>query len=364
MARQLAVLALALVSSVACARETPWLEASGADPFEPATIRALAVAVADWQLDHPRYEPIDWTNAVFYAGLLAVHRFTGEPRYLEVPVAAGDAAGWNIGKRIRHADDHAIAQAYLELFRLDSDPRRIQGFQSAIDRMLAEPSDWRKPHQTIDYWWCDALFMSPPALAKLAAATGEAAYLDLLDRLWREAHELLFDETDRLFHRDLRFRIDDGAYWARGNGWVLAGLARLLDELPEKRASRDFYETIFRELAERVVELQGSDGLWRADLMSSDSLAPGESSASALFCFALAWGIERGLLERDEYLPAVESAWRGLAGNVERNGRLGWVQEPGAKPGRVSRRHAEVYGSGAFLLAAEQMLALAIEPGS
>ncbi len=351
-------LLVSLLDAGACAAEPESPTAAGVDPLDPLEIRAVTVRVADWQLDHPEYDSKDWTNGVFYAGVMAAHRVTGDSKYLAAMIEIGERARWEVGPRYRHADDHAIAQTYLELSRSEKNAHFYRSFQIAIDRMMTEPPNWQKEHQKIDYWWCDALFMSPPALAKLAEATGDARYLDHLDRLWREAYDLLFDEKQRLFHRDLRFRDEPSAdFWARGNGWVLAGLARLLDELPEQRPSRAFYEQIFRNLAARVVELQNEDGLWRSDLLGSGSAAPGESSASALFCFALAWGVQSGILGREDFLPAVTAAWSALYGNVSDRGRLGWVQKPGAKPGRVFGHHAEVYGSGAFLLAAEQVLA-------
>lgn len=359
----LAIAATLSLITVACAEEArPKYQAKRAgDSLEPSRIREVTARVADWQLEHPKDEAIEWTNAVFYSGLMAAYRVTGDSRYLAVLVEIGDRADWRIGERIRHADDHAIAQTYLELSRLESQPRRQVAFRNAIDRMMAEPADWTKPHQRIDYWWCDALFMSPPALAKLAAITGDGAYLDFMDRLWGESYELLFDRDQRLFHRDLRFREESESFWARGNGWVLAGLARLIEELPAEHPRRAFYEDVFRDLAARVLELQGEDGLWRSDLLASELYAPGESSASALFCFALAWGVDHGLLARDVFSPAVAAAWSALLSNVNEAGRLGRVQKPGAQPGRSPERHSEAYASGAFLLAAEQVLALEID---
>ncbi len=346
-----------LLVNAACAEESTRQLGEGVDPLDPERIRAVAIRVADWQLDHPKHDPRDWTNAVFYTGVMAAYRLSGDPKYVARMIEVGEQNDWQLLDRYRHADDHAIAQTYLELSRLERDPRRYRPFQAAIDRMIAEPPNWTKEHQEIDFWWCDALFMSPPALAKLANATGETKYLDFMDRLWRETHDLLYDPQVRLYHRDMRFRDKSGVFWARGNGWVLAGLARVLDELAEDRRGRVFYESVFRDLSSRVAELQSEDGLWRSDLLAGSS-GPGESSGSALFCFALAWGVRHGLLDSDRFLPVVTAAWNGLYRSVNDDGRLGWVQKPGAKPGKVSERHWEVYGSGAFLLAAEQVLAI------
>ncbi|MFQ5526119.1 MAG: glycoside hydrolase family 105 protein [Thermoanaerobaculia bacterium] len=351
-------LLVALTLSAGCGTEPREL-GEGEDPLAADRIQEISRKVADWQLAHSRREALEWTNAVFYSGVMAVYRLTGDDRYRAAMLEMGERNRWRLGSRFRHADDHAVAQTYLELYRLESDPRMHRAFRLSIERMIAEPPDWPKPHQTIDYWWADALFMSPPALALLAEATGDEKYLALLDRLWRETHELLFDEAQGLYYRDLRFRNEaEPRFWSRGNGWVLAGLARLLEVLPAERGGRGFYEETFRRLATRVVALQGSDGLWRSDLHGTVTSAPGESSGSALFCYALAWGVNRGLLTSEEAAPAARRAWVALYRNVDERGRLGWVQEPGAKPGSASSRDREPYGSGAFLLAAEQIAKL------
>lgn len=354
----LLILALVAVPAGGCSGEPREL-AADEDPLAAAEVRAVLRRVADWQLAHPKHDPRDWTNATFYLGVLATYRVTDDPAYLDPLIELGERYEWRLLPRVRHADDHALAQTYLELARLGSEPRRFEPFRATIDQMMTSPPDWTKAHQEIDYWWCDALFMSPPALAMLARETGDDRYLDFMDRLWLETYRLLYDEEERLFHRDLRFREDSNhSFWSRGNGWVLAGLARTLDELPGGRVNRALYERVFREMSERVAGLQSPDGLWRSDLLDFASPVPGESSGSALLCFALAWGVNQGLLDREQFGPVVEAAWVALYRNVDLSGRLGWVQKPGAGPGGASSRDWDVYGSGALLLAAEQVLRL------
>ena len=350
-------------------------------PESPATsaglleteIRTIAGRAADWQLAHLKHEPREWPPAVFYAGVMAMYEATGEPKYLEAMTEMGERNRWEPGPRYRHADDHAVAQTYLDLYRIERDPSRYEPFQASIDKMMNTPRQWPKAHQTIDYWWCDALFMSPPAIAKLASITGNVEYLDLLDRLWAESRALLYEEDEQLFHRDLRYRDRraeaatlgrraDQAFWSRGNAWVLAGLALLLEELPADRASRSGYEDIFREMAFRIRNLQREDGLWSPNLLEASG--PGESSGTALFCFAMAWAVNRGILDRVEFLPSVEKAWSAVYRNVDDRGRLRWVQRPGSAPDRVSSRNSEVYGNGALLLAASEMLALSGSVGT
>jgi rhamnogalacturonyl hydrolase YesR len=354
---------LVLTSGGSALRLARAAEGPVAGPVDPAAISALMARVADWQLEHPDDEPGEWTNAVAYVGLLAAYRALDDSRYLSAVTEVGERLEWRLGPRLRHADDHAIGQAYLELYEMSGDPRMIGPLRATIDRMMATPADWRKKHQSIDYWWSDALFMSPPVLARLTRLTGDDRYLEFMDGLWRESYELLWNEEQRLFHRDLRFRHRSPTeFWSRGNGWVLAGLALMLPDIPEDHPARDLYVETFRTMSRRVAELQPEDGLWRSSLLESVDAAHGEVSGTALFCFALAAGVNAGLLDEDRFGPTIERAWAGLAGAVGEDGRLGWVQPPGVAPDRVRESDSAPYGAGAFLLAAAEMLELAV-PG-
>jgi rhamnogalacturonyl hydrolase YesR len=281
----------------------------------------------------------------------------------------GNRNRWLPGPRYRLADDHAIAQTYLDLSRITGDSTFYAAFRDTADRVISSAPNWTESYQVIDYWWCDALFMSPPALAKLAAATGDHRYLVLMDRLWGETYDLLYDREERLFSRDIRYKIQpDGSgprerngekiFWSRGNGWVLAGTARLIDALPSSFENREFYVGVFREMASRIAELQPANGLWRPSLLDPQSFPSGESSGSGFFCFALAWGINNDVLDRATFLPVVRSSWSALLANLDENGRLGFVQRIGEKPEMISPDDWEVYGTGAFLLAAGEILKL------
>ncbi len=38
-------------------------------------------------------------------------------------------------------------------------------------------------------------------------------------------------------------------FWSRGNGWVLGGLALILQDMPKNYKHRAFYETLFKDMA-------------------------------------------------------------------------------------------------------------------
>ncbi len=138
----------------------------------------------------------------------------------------------------------------------------------------------------------------------------------------------------------------------------MAGIGRVLQYMPQNYPDREKYIHLLREMAAKVVTLQGQDGLWRASLLAPESYPAPETSGSALFCYSLAWGINQGLLDREKYLPVVENAWQGLTRAVHKSGKLGWVQLIGSKPKNASRYDTEVYGVGAFLLAGSEIVKL------
>ena len=100
-------------------------------------------------------------------------------------------------------------------------------------------------------------------------------------------------------------------------------------------------------------------GLWRSGLLDAAAYPHPEVSGSAFFTFALAWGINEGLLDRKTYEPVVAKAWKGMLTHIYADGRLGSIQKVGAAPGELSPGGSYVYGVGAFLLAGSEVDKLA-----
>jgi hypothetical protein len=207
--------------------------------------------------------------------------------------------------------------------------------------------------------------MAPPVLARQSSLTGDPRYLRAMDREWRRTAARLWVEQDRLFLRDERFRNRDHLgtggkpiYWARGNGWVLGGLARVLEAMPANFEGREFYTGIFRKMASRVIELQQADGLWRSDLNDPKSFPEPETSGSAFFVYALAWGINHGMLERQAYQSAVTKGWAALNRHILPNGLVGAAQKTGDRPVPTRLDDVGPYATGAYLLAGLEMMDL------
>lgn len=314
--------------------------------------------VANWQLARAQsHFDRDWTYAALYRGLLAASRATGDTKYEDAVRNACQRFEWKLGPRIAFADDEAVAQSYLHFYFQSHDPRTIAPTKAAFDRVISAPPDnTAKPL----WWWCDALFMAPVVWVNLSAATGNPAYTSFMDKQWWITSNLLYDRNDHLFSRDATFLDRHEAngqkiYWSRGNGWVLAGLASVIEALPENDSRRKPFIEQFQQMAARVAGLQAKDGLWRPGLLDPETYALPEISGSAFFVYALAWGVDHGLLDRKQYCPIIRAGWKGLTTHVYADGRLGSIQPIGAAPSAYSPSASYVYGVGAFLLAGTEV---------
>jgi unsaturated rhamnogalacturonyl hydrolase len=327
--------------------------------------RAIRI-VADWQLARARpYFSQDWTFAALYAGFMAVPDAAAGDRYIAAMRQMGEKFDWQVGPRPFHADDQAVGQTYLDLYLRFHDSRMLAPTRHRLDAMLESPAPSASPDRRGQplWWWCDALFMAPPVLAKLFRATGERKYLQFMDRQWDITSALLYDPHEHLCFRDASFldkREKNGrpVFWSRGNGWVMAGLVRVLQTLPPNDPLRPKYVSQLREMAAALAAVQGNDGLWRPGLLDPDSYPLPEVSGSAFITYAFAYGVNVGILPKGEYLPRVKSAWKGLLSHVYSDGRLGSMQPIGAAPGEFTPASSYVFGVGGFLLAGAEVYRL------
>jgi len=345
----------------------PLTQVSAADP-EPRAILHEMQRVADWQIAHPSSHPAsDWTQAPFYLGLENLYQISGDPKYVDAVAHAGKSLAYGPGPRVTHADDHAVLQAWLELYALDHDRSKLQPSIDQFTKLSAALSNESAKSisgGSFTWCWCDALFMSPAVWANLSKITGDPKYFEFADREWWTTTDVLYDPAEHLYYRDNNFftkRTATGkkVFWARGNGWVVGGLIHVLDALPESHPSRTKYLGLYHDMMVAVLRLQNADGLWRTSLLDPQGPS-GESSGSAFFAYAMAWGLNRNLLPSDAFRPAVMNAYQALVKNIRPDGMLGFVQKIGDSPDNheTNAESTEVYGSGAFLLAGSEITRL------
>jgi rhamnogalacturonyl hydrolase YesR len=329
----------------------------------------------------------NWKVGTFYTGVTAAYEATGNKAFKQVAFDWCEKAGWQYGHKTFHADDVCMGQTMLDLYMDDQDPRYIENLTSRLElyfskQTLVKRKDLGGPQfgnrDEVPFsgrnlwWWCDALYMAPPVFTRAYAATQDPRYLDTLHKLYWDTVDHLYDPDVQLFFRDRTFfpkgksfaatPENEKIFWSRGNGWVYAGLVRLLDYLPENDPYRPRYLQLFREMTQSIVRYQLESGLWYPQLNRSDdhSHVP-ETSGTSFFCYGLLGGINRGWLDEQTYLPVALKAWEGLLQSTDLNGRLGFAQLVASQPAAVRPHDSIDYTHGAFLLAASELYKMGLD---
>lgn len=350
---------------------------------------AAAVKLADWQLS--RLDDLShipdateetrktrgWEQAIFWVGMTALADAGAPPRIREAVLAMGKRNGWRIGDNAYSADDQAIAQAYVWAAGHGAGDAVLAPTRTAFDTVIDKPAvttlafaippEGYGATECLKRWcWCDALFMAPPAFVELSRQTGDVRYLKFALKEFWATTDFLYDPAEHLYYRDSRFfeKRDEKrrkVFWSRGNGWVFGGMARVIPLLAPASSDRARMETQFREMASKIRALQKPDGYWAPSLLAPEN-SPPETSGTAFYTYGLAWGINNGLLSREEYEPVVRKGWAALQRAVQPDGRLGWVQRVGDSPDKVGPSDTQFFGVGAFLMAATAVAELDRKP--
>jgi len=346
--------------------------------------RDIGALAANWQLSHmdnfdyipeshrkKSADPTFWIQAAFYVGLTYWAETVDDQDLVNQIAAMAEDSGYQLGARPLHADDHTIGQTYLWLHEQTGNKATYAPTQAQFDAILADP-----PTNSLkmiradepgyegscqDRWcWADALFMAPRTWLKLSNATGDPRYFEYGDSEYWATADYLFSEKYGLFFRDSHYfdaRSDNGnpVFWSRGNGWVFAALPLIIDDLPDDHPSRARYLDLYIKMAKSLVRIQNPDGYWPASLMDADKVKTPETSGTGFITYGLAWGVNNGTLSNKASIDAVKKGWAALVVAVDTDGMLHWVQQVGAGPDPVQENDTQLYGVGAFLLAASEM---------
>ena len=311
-----------------------------------------------------------WTRAVYYEGLMAFNQIDPKAEYIQYAMDWGQAHDWNLrdGIKTRNADNQCAGQTYIDLALLKKDTTFMSNIKASIDLMLTTDK--------IDDWsWIDAIQMGMPIFARLGNITGNQAYYN---RMW-EMYDYtrsklngggLYDTKNHLWWRDKDFmppyKEPNGkdCYWSRGNGWVAAALVRVLDGLPKSAPHYEDYMQDYKDLMHAILKYQDKGGYWNVSMADPTHFGGKELTGTALFTYAMAWGVNNGILKKKTFKKPITKAWAMLYSCVHPNGFLGYVQGTGKEPKDsqpVGYDHVpdfEDFGLGCFLLAGSEVYKL------
>ena len=335
-----------------------------------------------WQTNNPAEVRSFWDNAAYHTGNMEAYRLFSEEggqrkeegeRMLDYSIRWAEHNQWMGAtepnsekwkyKKYGEGQDYVLFgdwqicfQTYIDLYYFSMDEKKVA---RAIEVMGYEADS-----RVHDYWWwADALYMVMPVMTKMYKLTGERKYLDKLYENILYSDSIMLDYETGLYFRDGKYvypkhKTASGKkdFWARGDGWVLAGLAKVLQDMPETYVRQPFFVEKFTRMAHAVKALQQLEGHWTRSMMDPQQ-APGyETSGTAFFCYGLLWGVNHGKLSKKEFGPTIEKAWNYLTTiALQKDGKVGYVQPIGERaiPGQTVDANSQAnFGVGAFLLAA------------
>jgi len=343
-----------------------WASDQNASISQKQVIDACRKA-ADWQLKAPQICPIgSWVYGPFINGLFAISQIPGNERYLDEAIKIGEKENWQVISTVTPANDHCTPQAWLDIYRLKKEPQMLEPTRKALDEYIAtsESLDDSLDYGTKANWkkwsWCDALFMSPPTFARMYRLTGDEKYRNYLHTWWWKVSDYYYDTDEHLYYRDEKFfeqREPNGkkVFWSRGNGWVVGGLARVLQVLEKDDPMRPKYIQQLQEMCNKLAAIQSDDGLWRSGLLDPVAHPQPETSGSAFYVYAMAYAVNEGIIDRDRFVPVIEKAWAGLCRYLQEDGCFGGIQPIGEGPKKYDSKNSMPYGVGAFMLAGSEV---------
>lgn len=332
---------------------------------------------------------------VAYSGMLLAAEATGEARYRDyvasrlhavatvaahlktLPPPPAEATGQQRSMALRPVleprsldDSGSMCAAFIKAARAGVEPTALRpwidnyiqwistGQQRLADGTLARN---RPLHHTL---WLDDLYMSVPALAQMGALTGERKYFDDAVKQIRQFSDRMFLKENNLYRHGWIEAMDPhpSFHWGRANGWAIVAMTELLSVLPENHPGRAAVLAQYRAHAAGLAATQGRTGLWHQLLDRNDSYL--ETSASAMFVYSIARGINRGWLDPLAYGPMVSLGWNAIAKQVNEKGQVENTcvgTGMGFDPMFYYYRPVSVYaahGYGPVLLAGAEVLAL------
>ncbi len=211
--------------------------------------------------------------------------------------------------------------------------------------------------------WGDDLYMSVPFLARMGSLTGERKYFDEAARQVVLFNKHLWDDRTQLFFHGWYDDISQNgvARWGRCNGWMIMAQIELLDRIPDDHPEKHELIRLLNRQITGLNRYQDASGLWHQLIDRSDTYL--ETSASAIFTYAIAKAINEGWLDA-RYAYVAAQGWEGVAGRILSDGQVeGICAGTGISPATYYYANRptplnDIHGLGAILLAGSEIMKL------
>jgi unsaturated rhamnogalacturonyl hydrolase len=328
----------------------------------PAGMSPLEVGkrVADHFITSPhQYGPtIHYSEVATWYGALTFAQLTHDAALRQKLIQKFDplmpsGAEANRIPQLHHVDDSIFGIVPLQIAIDTRDPKYLAAGKAWADRQWENPRPDGLSAET--RYWIDDMYMLTILQLEAYRATGDRKYLD------RDAKEMVsyldkLQQPNGLFYH----ATDVPFYWGRGDGWVAAGMAEMLRELPPDHPQRARILEGYALMMNALLKYQGKDGMWR-QLIDHEESWP-ESSSSAMFTFAMITGVKNGWLDRNIYGPAARKGWIAVVGYIDQNSDITSVCEGTGKQNSLEyylarkRRTGDFHGQAPILWTASALL--------
>ncbi|MET0792141.1 MAG: glycoside hydrolase family 88 protein [Polyangiaceae bacterium] len=332
-----------LVAQAARAAQNPVrlsLSLASAGPLHGAALSWPERVANDLILQHPQglMDKWEYDSGVVLKGMLALGQKTGDARYFEYVKLTIDRLldedGTIKGYRLEeyNLDPINVGKVLFPLLAATKDEKERARYRHALealrDQLRQQPRTrdgafWHKqiyPHQL----WLDGIYMASPFLAEYALTFGEPTALnDVATQVLLAEEHLRDPKTGLLYHGWDETHAErwsnpktgtSSQFWGRSVGWYAMAVVDVLELLPATHPRRNALRAVLQRLSHALVAVQDREtGVWWQVLDAARREKNyRESSASAMFVYALHKAVRLGLLERAQFEPAVDRASRGL----------------------------------------------------
>ena len=314
-----------------------------------APITDISKIDADTILARGDFRIVSYEWGVAYAGMLLASEATGDPRFRDytekrLGFIADSASAfksstthysdWEARMPLRNLiapraldDTGAMTAAMIKAKRGGSKANVQPIIDTGIDHIMNK--QYRLADRTLarnrpqpNTLWLDDMFMGVPAIAQMGKMTGDKKYYD-------EAAKQVLSFSAKMFNKQLGIYMHGWVegmtehpefHWARANAWAFMAEAEVLDVLPENHPLRPQILELYRAHAKGLASFQSGVGLWHQLLDRQDSYL--ETSATAIYTYAYARGINRGWLDAKAYAPMTLLAWNAVTTKVNAKGQV------------------------------------------
>lgn len=348
-----------LASNIICAQESE------------AVLAKINLVNHYWQANNKPQVRAFWDHAAYHTGNMEIYQLTKNEAYRKysedwaiynnwMGAKSTDQSQWKY--QYGEGDDYVLFgdwqicfQTYIDLYNIQPDEQKIARAKEVMGYQI-------NTDKNNYWWWADGLYMVMPVMTKLYKLTGNKKFLEKLHEYLTYSNSIMYDKKAKLYYRDAKYvypehKSSNGGkdFWARGDGWVFAGLAKVLKDLPKNDPHRKDYLKIYKGMAMAIINSQQKGGYWTRSMLDPQHAPGPETSGTAFFTYGLFWGINNGILKERRFLLSAKLGWNYLTQtSLQKDGRVGFVQPIGEKaiPGQiVDAKSTANFGVGAFLLA-------------